>query len=87
MPATRPTRYPELRAGLPLTPSFPGPTLFLRGMRSDYVGAADGPVIQQMFPRARLEAIPGAGHWVHAEAFDPFMQAVTQFLNSPDNDG
>lgn len=56
------------------------PTLFVRGGNSDYVQDADWPEIQEMFPDSRLETIPGAGHWVHAEAPEAFFERTMKFL-------
>jgi pimeloyl-ACP methyl ester carboxylesterase len=36
----------------------------------------------QLFPAARIETIPGAGHWLHAEAPDEFLAAVRAFLEA-----
>lgn len=44
------------------------PTLFIRGGQSDYILREDMPAILEQFPRARIETIPYAGHWVHAQA-------------------
>ena len=59
---------------------FDGPTLFLTGAASDYVGADALPRIQALFPAARVETIPGAGHWLHADAPAAFIAAVQAFL-------
>jgi pimeloyl-ACP methyl ester carboxylesterase len=72
--------YAQVRCALPPAPSFPGPTLFVRGGKSDYIRDADAPLIQQMFPHAKLETIATAGHWVHAEAPEEFRRLVTSFL-------
>ena len=40
----------------------------------------DWPEIQRLFPKAELVTIPGAGHWVHAEAPDAYYQAVVAFM-------
>ena len=61
---------------------FPGPALFLTGAASDYVLPAHWARIHALFPAARHHAIPGAGHWLHAEAPVPFLDAVTTFLNA-----
>jgi pimeloyl-ACP methyl ester carboxylesterase len=61
---------------------FTGPTLFLLGGKSDYVGEADRPGIRELFPRAQFESIPDAGHWVHAEKPEEFAGAVLRFLES-----
>jgi pimeloyl-ACP methyl ester carboxylesterase len=70
--------FPEVPAGT----SYDGPTLFLRGERSDYVAAAHEPEIRRLFPRAEIATIDGAGHWVHAEKPDAFLDAVTRFLGA-----
>ncbi len=62
-------------------PGFQGPTLFLTGALSDYVGAEHRPLIRQLFPRARHASLPGAGHWLHAEKPREFEQAVQVFLD------
>ena len=62
--------------------SYDGPTLVLRGGASDYVSEADEAAIRRLFPRARLETVPGAGHWLHAEAPRPFEAAVRAHLTS-----
>ena len=59
---------------------FQGETLFLYGGESDYVTSDAGPAIQALFPYARLRAVPGAGHWVHAEQPEAFLSAVLHFL-------
>ncbi len=56
------------------------PTLFVRGGRSPYITDEDWDSIQSMFPRATLSTVERAGHWVHAEAINPFMETVSGFL-------
>ncbi|MBP7000261.1 alpha/beta fold hydrolase [Amaricoccus sp.] len=59
---------------------FEGQTLFLVGGASDYVRDAHRPEIEARFPAARIEALPGVGHWLHAEAPEAFVAAVEAFL-------
>ena len=61
---------------------FDGPTLFLAGGDSDYVQRSHRDGIRALFPRARFAAIPGAGHWLHAEKPREFKAAVRFFLNA-----
>lgn len=68
--------FPEIEA------RFPGPTLFLIGAASDYVRPAHWERIRAFFPAAERHEIPGAGHWLHAEAPGPFVQAVSTFLDA-----
>lgn len=67
--------------GFPDPPGrFEGPTLFLTGGKSDYVRDADWPAIAALFPRLRRVALPGAGHWLHAEDPEAFCAAAEAFL-------
>jgi pimeloyl-ACP methyl ester carboxylesterase len=68
--------FPEIPPGQ----RFTGPTLFLLGGRSEYVRPEHHAEIRRLFPAAAIEAIDGAGHWVHAEAPGPFVEAVSRFL-------
>jgi pimeloyl-ACP methyl ester carboxylesterase len=65
-----------LGAGNPFT----GPTLFIRGGKSDYITDADEAEIRQRFPAVKIETIPTANHWVHAEAPEEFVRLVLEFL-------
>jgi pimeloyl-ACP methyl ester carboxylesterase len=65
-----------LNAGQP----FAGPTLFLRGGKSNYLTAADEPEIRRLFPATQIQTIPAAGHWVHADAPEGFLRLVLDFL-------
>ena len=59
---------------------FDGPALFLRGATSEYVQPAHEPQIKALFPKARLESVPDAGHWLHAEQPRAVEAAVNRFL-------
>lgn len=59
---------------------FDGPALFLAGGASDYVQRGHRAAIKPLFPAARIARIPGAGHWLHAEAPRAFEAAVRTFL-------
>jgi esterase len=79
VPAIR-ANYNKVRRALPPAPSFAGPTLFVRGGQSDYLPDADVSLIRQMFPAAQVATIARAGHWVHAETPEEFIQIITGFL-------
>lgn len=55
------------------------PTLFIRGELSNYILDEDFDHIEELFPDSDLVTINGAGHWVHAEAADEFMDVVLGF--------
>lgn len=62
--------------------SFAGPTLVLAGGRSPYVRPEQHEAILRLFPAAQIETIPGAGHWLHADALGEFLAAVRPFLGA-----
>lgn len=57
-------------------------TLFIRGQNSDYINDSDLNLINSIFPKAKLDTIEGAGHWLHAEKPQEFYDMVFNFLNS-----
>ena len=72
-------------AGFPAVPSgatYAGPALFVAGGHSDYVLPEHEPAIRRLFPNARIAQIPDAGHWVHAERPQAFLDLVEPFLSS-----
>jgi len=70
------TGYPDDLDGL----SYDGPTLFLAGADSHYLEIGHLPRIRALFPAAEIDAIAGAGHWVHAEQPQAFLARVQAFL-------
>jgi pimeloyl-ACP methyl ester carboxylesterase len=62
--------------------AYPGPTLFVAGGRSSYLGSEHRPLIARLFPTAEQVAIEEAGHWVHAERPADFLAAIRPFLNA-----
>jgi len=55
-------------------------SLFIRGGLSNYILDDDVDLIQNQFPNSELLTIDGAGHWVHAEASEAFLEATLSFL-------
>lgn len=62
--------------------AFDGPALFLAGADSDYVRPEHHARIRTLFPAATFEAIPGAGHWLHADRPREVEAAVRRFLDA-----
>jgi pimeloyl-ACP methyl ester carboxylesterase len=52
------------------------PTLFIRGGQSNYIEREDLPAIKEQFPNSRVETVPYAGHWVHAQAPDEVIAMI-----------
>jgi pimeloyl-ACP methyl ester carboxylesterase len=61
--------------------AFEGPTYFLHGGASPYVPPEAHPRIRALFPDAEIEALPGAGHWLHAEQPEAFLGKVEGWLS------
>lgn len=59
---------------------FEGETLFLKGEKSNYILPEDEEMILQHFPKAKIETISNAGHWIHAENPSEFFQKSMAFL-------
>jgi len=72
--------YSRLGEVLNAGKEFSGPTLFIRGGRSDYINAADEAAIRRQFPAAEIQTIAAANHWVHADAPEEFVRLVLDFL-------
>ncbi len=79
-----------IEAGMPAIAGFPqfprharydGPTLLVSGETSRYVRPEHREPMLSLFPRTVFVVVPGAGHWVHAEAPEPFLRAVEPFLS------
>jgi esterase len=60
--------------------TFEGPTLFIRGGKSDYIPDSDIQLINSLFPAAILKTISGASHWVHADAPEELCFLLSGFL-------
>ena len=69
--------------------SFPAPLLKLRyegpvhviaGGRSDYVRDRGGGEFRPMFPRAEVQFVEQAGHWVHADQQKAFLDCMRRAL-------
>lgn len=70
----------EVGEALPIHLKFEKSTLFLRGDRSEYIGANDERLIKMQFPNASIATVNKAGHWLHAENPKEFYQFVIEFI-------
>ena len=55
------------------------PTLFIRGELSNYILDEDIEQLEDQFPDSEIVTLKNAGHWVHAEAPEAFVDAVLGF--------
>lgn len=58
------------------------PTLFINGEASDYIREKEEELIYTIFPQATIQTIKGAGHWVHAEKTEEFVELLKAFLKA-----
>lgn len=65
---------------LPEGSVFTGPTLFLKGDRSNYIQDSDLKDIEAHFPDYQIKTISNSGHWVHAENPKEFFDYTLEFL-------
>jgi pimeloyl-ACP methyl ester carboxylesterase len=61
---------------------YPGPTLFVAGAASDYVGREHRPAIRTLFPAARFVTLKNAGHWLHVDNPAGFVAVIEAFLGA-----
>jgi pimeloyl-ACP methyl ester carboxylesterase len=69
--------------GFPAPPagaSFDGPVLWIAGANSTYILPEDRPHMDALFPTTRLVRIKNAGHWVHSEQPEIFVETLRRFL-------
>jgi pimeloyl-ACP methyl ester carboxylesterase len=71
----------EIGAGMQYYGQFTGPTLFIKGVRSNYYAAGDEENILKLFPSAQFVTL-NTGHWVQAEDPEAFAETVFDFLKA-----
>jgi len=72
----------NLMKGISPTRIFKKPTLFLKGELSDFITSADLAMINRIFPLSDVKTVKGAGHWVHVDESETFVQMVSDFASS-----
>lgn len=68
--------------GLAKDAIFNGDILFIKGEKSGYIQQMDELVIHKHFPNSKIEAVKGAGHWLHADNPEEFYNICKHFLKS-----
>jgi len=66
---------------LPKEAVFNKDVLFIGGGKSGYIEPIDEILIKKHFPKAQVEMIQDAGHWVHAEKPEEFYNIAAGFLS------
>jgi esterase len=70
----------EIGKALAVDLTFEKPTLFIRGGNSNYILDGDFENIENHFSDSKIETIPNAGHWLHAENPKLFYELASAFL-------
>ena len=71
------TGWPGERLG---EATYDGPVLWVGGASSDYISDEHADEMDRRFPRNRRVLIKGAGHWVHSEQPEIFLEVLRRFL-------
>jgi len=59
--------------------SWDGPTLVVRGLRSNFIKEKNIPIIRQLFPNVEIASLD-ASHWVHSERPAEFLKLIGDFI-------
>jgi len=59
---------------------YDGPVLWVIGGDSRYVEPEHVEAMEQLFPRTRRVTVKGAGHWVHSQQPEVFVEVLRRFL-------
>ncbi len=74
------SRYEAVAKAPSKQEAYEKPTLFIKGMNSNYITSEDQETILDHFPNAKAKIIEGAGHWPHAEKPVAFTRILKDFL-------
>lgn len=61
--------------------SYHGDTLFIGGSESRHLRLEHEPCIKRLFPKAKIQFIAEAGHWVHSDKPHDFLRILNQMIN------
>ena len=69
----------QMGTGMIFSGKYDGPSLFIKGKKSNYYREGDEAMIKTIFPKAEFAALD-TGHWVQAEDPDEFSRLVLNYL-------
>lgn len=79
------SQYDRIAGAPDFKQPYQSPTLFIKGMDSNYITRDDQAAIMERFPKAEAKLIEGAGHWPHAEKPSAFLKILDGFLRDRGN--
>ena len=74
------TSLPDIADFPDTNATFEKPTLWIAGGKSKYVTDDASPVMRRLFPSVRKSTVKRAGHWVHSERPQEFLDLTRSFL-------
>jgi pimeloyl-ACP methyl ester carboxylesterase len=60
---------------------YQGPVLWIGGERSQYIRDEYAAAMDRWFPRNRRVTVKNAGHWVHSEQPEVFVEVLRRFVD------
>jgi esterase len=72
--------YDKISEAIVSSQAYNGPTLFIKGERSDYLKAEYRDAVLALFPKSSFKVVGNAGHWLHAEKPAICGRIITDFL-------
>jgi len=73
-------RYDDIADAVSSDHKFDKPTLFIKGIDSNYLTEKDRAPINALFSAPAIKTIDGAGHWPHSEKPDVLFKVLSDFL-------
>jgi len=71
---------PDLHGFPEFDTTFEKPAVFIAGAESDFVEPQHHAEIDRLFPNSSVVDLTSAGHWLHADSPEAFVQNVREFL-------
>jgi len=62
--------------------AYDGPVLWVGGAQSPYLAPEHMAAMDRWFPRNRKVIVKGAGHWVHSEQPEVFLEVLRRFVDA-----
>jgi pimeloyl-ACP methyl ester carboxylesterase len=72
--------YPIISGAIEIPYPISIPTLFIKGENSNYINSEDEYEIEQKFTQVEFKTVSKAGHWLHAENTEEYLQKTLEFL-------
>ncbi len=75
-------QYDNMGVSIPKDARYDPSVLFIRGEKSNYIRERDIQDIRTHFPKAIIETVSDASHWVHSEKPEEFFDVAIAYLKN-----